>query len=208
MPNLPAFHDDKIFPTDIAYQSTGGAEFMTEITELGKGREQRAIKWPFPKQRWDVGYGIKTVTQMNALLEFHMARRGRAYGFRFFDHDDHEAVQSYIGVGDGETLEFKLYKTYEEGSYQFMRRITRPVGETVRIFLDDVEDVSNWSIDDTTGIVTFDSGSPPGSGVEIRASFTFHIPMRFDNDWLPKEFSEYEARSATVQLVELIEDDE
>ena len=43
-----------------------------------------------------------------------------------------------------------------------------------------VEQMSGWTLDATTGLVTFTTA--PGSGVIIRAGFEFDVPVRFDSD--------------------------
>ena len=42
--------------------------------------------------------------------------------------------------------------------------------------------MSGWTLDTTTGVVTF--ASAPGGGVIIRAGFEFDVPVRFDTDML------------------------
>jgi hypothetical protein len=53
---------------------------------------------------------------------------------------------------------------------------------TVRIALGGVEQPSGWSVDTTTGVVTFERA--PGAGVAITAGFEFDVPVRFDTDAL------------------------
>ena len=53
---------------------------------------------------------------------------------------------------------------------------------TVRVALGMVEQMSGWSLDATTGVVTFTTA--PGSGVIVRAGFEFDVPVRFDTDTL------------------------
>jgi uncharacterized protein (TIGR02217 family) len=48
--------------------------------------------------------------------------------------------------------------------------------------LDAVSQASGWSVDVTTGIVTFTSA--PASGVAVTAGFEFDVPVRFDTDTL------------------------
>ena len=50
----------------------------------------------------------------------------------------------------------------------------------VRVYLLGVEQVAGWSVDTTTGLVTF--GMPPALGVEVTADFEFDVPVRFDTD--------------------------
>ncbi len=58
-----------------------------------------------------------------------------------------------------------------------IRTITKPVAGTVQVYLDGVEQPSGWSVDTTTGLVTF--GVPPTLGVEVTAGFEFDVPVRF-----------------------------
>ena len=52
----------------------------------------------------------------------------------------------------------------------------------MRVALDGVEQLSGWSADTTTGVLTF--GTAPAAGVAITAGFAFDVPVRFDTDAL------------------------
>jgi len=195
-----AFHE-VLFPTDISYESEGGAEFSTEVVELMSGHERRNQNWEHDRERWNVAYGVKAKWQLMLLRDFHRARRGMLHGFRFLNHDDFEAVVSKIGTGDGVETIFQLQKVYEPGTYEYSRKIVKPIGGTVQIFVDGVEQMSGWTVSTVTGIVTFTS--PPSIGDVISATFDFHIPMRFASDHLPINLSTYEARSTAVELLEI-----
>jgi uncharacterized protein (TIGR02217 family) len=197
-----SFHDIQ-FPTDISYGSVGGPGFLTEVIEMSSGYEQRNQKWVYPRERWNVAYGIKTKALLITLRDFFMARRGRAYGFRFKNHDDYEGIFQEIGLGDGSTVDFQLIKTYTDDGGSIDRKITRPVSGTVTVYKDSVEQVSGWTCDYDTGIITF--GAAPDSGEVVTADFEFDVPMRFDTDYLPIAFSEYEARAVNVPIVEIKE---
>ena len=45
-----------------------------------------------------------------------------------------------------------------------------------------VEQISGWSVDATTGVVSL--AAAPGSGVAITAGFAFDVPVRFDTEAL------------------------
>jgi uncharacterized protein (TIGR02217 family) len=75
-----------------------------------------------------------------------------------------------------------LVKRYASGAQSWTRAIAKPVAGTVRIALAGVEQLSGWSVDTTTGVVTF--AAAPGSGVAITAGFEFDVPVRFDTDAL------------------------
>jgi len=50
------------------------------------------------------------------------------------------------------------------------------------VAIDGVEATSGWSVDTTTGIVTFTSA--PAAGATITVGFEFDVPVRFDTDTL------------------------
>lgn len=194
------FHEIR-FPTDISYGSAGGPEFSTEVIQLSSAHEKRNQNWLYPRERWNVAYGVREQAQLSALIIFFYARRGRAIGFRFKNHDDFEGADEELGMGDGSTQTFQLVKNYISGGETLVRKITKPVDGTVTVYIDSVEQVSGWSVDTTTGIVTFSSA--PASGEVIAADFEFDIPARFDTDHLPVNFSTYQARSADVPVLEI-----
>ena len=52
----------------------------------------------------------------------------------------------------------------------------------MRVALGGVEQMSGWTVDTTTGVVTFDTA--PAAGVAVTAGFAFDVPVRFDTDAL------------------------
>ena len=73
-------------------------------------------------------------------------------------------------------------KRYESGAQAWVRRIVKPVAGTVRVAHGGVEAVSGWTVDATTGVVTF--AMAPAAGVLVTAGFEFDVPVRFDTDRL------------------------
>jgi uncharacterized protein (TIGR02217 family) len=195
------FHEIQ-FPTDISYGSTGGPEFSTEIVVLSSAHEKRNINWTYPRERWQVAYGVKGQSDLDALREFFYVCKGRAIGFRFKNHDDYQGTTEKLGDGDGSTVAFQLVKIYTSGGETLTRKITKPVDGTVSVFIDDVEQgESIWSIDLTTGIITLDTA--PSSGEVVSATFQFDVPMRFDTDYFPVNLANLQARAADFQVVEI-----
>jgi uncharacterized protein (TIGR02217 family) len=195
------FHEIQ-FPTDISYGSTGGPEFSTEVVVLSSAHEKRNINWTYPRERWQVAYGVKKQSDLDDLREFFYVCKGRAIGFRFKNHDDFEGTTEELGEGDGTTVDFQLVKIYTVGDQTLTRKITKPVSGSVSVFIDDVEEgESLWSIDTTTGIITF--ASAPSSGEVVTATFQFDVPMRFDTDYFPVNFANLQARAADFQVVEI-----
>lgn len=205
-----SFHS-VLFPLDISYGSSGGPQYSTDIAEMISGFEQRNINWSAARLRYNVAYGVRTETQLEALLSFFRARQGRAYGFRFRDWTDYKScavaatpapTDQLIGTGTGAQTTFQLIKNYTSGSTTASRTITKPTSGTVRVAVQNVELTSGWSVDVETGLITFTSA--PGAGLSVKAGYEFHTPMRFDTDYLPLSLDSYGVGSAAdVPLVEV-----
>lgn len=132
---MTSFHEIR-FPDNIAYGAMGGPEFATTVVVTGAGHEQRNVNWADARGSWDVGTGLKSQQQLDQLIAFFRARKGKAYGFRFKDWTDFKATGQLIGMGDDGTTEFQLIKHYPSGSAVEVRSIVKPVFGTVVIYLD------------------------------------------------------------------------
>ena len=185
-----AFHEVR-FPDDISRGARGGPERRTQIVELASGDEERNASWADSRRRYDAAYGIRRADDLAAVIAFFEARGGRLHGFRWKDWGDYRsglpsapvlAVDQALGTGDGTTAAFQLVKRYESGAQIWTRRIVKPVAGTVRVALASVEQLSGWSVDTTTGLVSFDMA--PAAGELVTAGFEFDVPVRFDTDRL------------------------
>ena len=96
---MSGFHEVR-FPDNIAYGATGGPEFATTVVATGSGHEKRNVNWSEARGRWDVASGLKKQAQIDELIAFFRARRGKAYGFRFKDWTDYRATGQLLGTGD------------------------------------------------------------------------------------------------------------
>jgi uncharacterized protein (TIGR02217 family) len=198
---MTGFHEVR-FPDNIAYGATGGPEFATTVVVTGAGHEQRNIDWAEARGRWDVASGLKNQAQLDELIAFFRARKGRAHGFRFRDWTDYQATGQLIGTGDDAETQFQLVKRYPSGTGVEVRTITKPVAGTVRIYLDGVEQLSGWSVDVTTGVVTFSTA--PAAGVAITADLEFDVPVRFDTDHMAVTIEHFRLhRWQQIPIVEL-----
>lgn len=205
-----AFHEVR-FPDNISRGARGGPERRTQIVELASGDEERNASWANSRRRYDVAYGIRRADDLAAVVAFFEARNGRLHGFRFKDWGDYKSClpsgmpspgDQPIGTGDGTKTAFQLVKGYASGGQTWVRAIAKPVVDTVRIALDGVEQLSGWSVDTTTGLITFDTA--PELGVATTAGFDFDVPVRFDTDALDVTLDlERLGSIASIPLLEL-----
>jgi uncharacterized protein (TIGR02217 family) len=181
--------DEIRFPDNISRGARGGLERRTRIVELASGREERNSPWAGSRRRYDASYGIRRAVDLASVIAFFEARSGRLRGFRWKDWADYKsclpsqtiaATDQLIGHGDGTRTAFQLSKTYSSGLQSYVRTINKPVAGTVLVAVGGVAQSSGWSVDTTTGIVTFTTA--PANGAAVTAGFEFDVPVRFDSD--------------------------
>lgn len=211
---IPSFHEVR-FPTDLALGATGGPVRRTEVITLGSGREQRNARWVHSRRRYNAGYGIKTIEDLQTVIAFFEERRGRLFGFRFRDPLDWKSCgagkdtssgDQTIGRGDGIKTRFHLQKQYGLDETGYKRQIIKPIEGSVTLALDGqlVSD-ENYSVNNTTGEVEFASYATPAQGQILTAGFEFDVPVRFDSDEISINLSHFEAGDIpAIPLVELL----
>ena len=182
--------DNVRFPTAISRGSSGGPERRTDVVTTASGRETRNARWANSRRRYDAGFGVKSLDDIHAVVAFFEERRGRLHAFRWKDHADYKscvasanlaATDQNIGIGDGIRASFQLIKTYGTGLRNYARTIAAPVGATVSVAVNGLQN-NFFSVDAQTGIVTFTVGHIPAAGAVITAGFEFDVPVRFDTD--------------------------
>jgi len=121
--------------TAISLGASGGPERRTDIVVLGSGHEERNQRWADSRRRYEAGYGIKSLDDLQAVIAFFEERRGRLHGFRWKDHADYKsclftsapmAEDQTIGTGDGVLADFRLVKRYGAAFSPWLREITKP----------------------------------------------------------------------------------
>lgn len=184
-----SFHEVR-FPTSISYGSRGGPSHNTAVVELDSGSEERISRWSSPRATFDVSFGVKTDADLAEVIAFARAREGALHGFRFKDWSDYTTAtdgrsaasmsDATLGVGDAVTTTFQLVKTYTSGGTTKTRRIEKPVSGTTLVAVRGVLQTSGYSVNTTTGLVTFTTA--PGLGLTVTAGCEFDVPVRFGSE--------------------------
>ena len=207
-----AFHDIR-FPANLSFGATGGPERRTEIVTLANGYEERNTPWRHSRRRFDAGVGLRSLDDIAQLTAFFEAREGQLHGFRWKDWGDYKscapsrqpgALDQKIFDGDEVTTVIQLVKRYVSGAQSYVRPITKPVAGTVRIAIggDEVQEGIDFTLDATTGRVTF--ADAPDIGADVTAGFEFDVPVRFDTDRIETSVSSFQAGQApSVPVVEV-----
>lgn len=164
------FSEERL-PEEFGLGAIGGPQYNTTLSTNANGYEQRNVNWLYARAKYDIAPSIKTTKQLENLLLFFRAHKGKAIGFRFKDHNDCQGYKEFQMRSDGITKSFPLIKTYQLGNTRDVRLINKPVADSLRIFASDIP--TPVQCDYTKGVVTF--LQIPESGRNITASFLFDV---------------------------------
>lgn len=180
--------DQVRLPVDIEEGAKGGPGFKTLILTAASGHEQRVAQWTVRRGKWDIGYAVKSLDDINLLeAQFH-CQLGRTHAFLFRDWKDYTVEDELIGAGDGIETTFQLiktYRTYDDNDVEvrsYVRDITQPVSSTVDIEVNGaLIDPGDYTLN-AGGVLVFDS--PVTDGHAIRWTGEFDNAVRWDiDDW-------------------------
>lgn len=102
---------------------------------------------------------------------------------------------------------YRLQKQYGAGSTPLsiglpVRRLTKPVAGSVKVAIDGVEQLSGWSVDNLTGLVTF--ATPPSLSADVTAGCYFDVPCRFSDKFDVNHISANYRETGQIRLVEML----
>jgi uncharacterized protein (TIGR02217 family) len=193
------FHD-VLFPSEIGLGSSGGPEWKTEIGVTDSGLEQRNARWADPLRRYVVQWGNKIPDDLYEMLVFSLERGGRLNAFRFQDLQDYQAdSQTLTHIDVSGTPTFQMIKRY--GTY-YVRTLQLLVSGTVKVWVNGVAKTlgSGFTVDLLTGIISIPSWT---NGQVVTASCEFHVPCRFDTDFLDVRSTDQTNGSIVIPIVEV-----
>jgi uncharacterized protein (TIGR02217 family) len=100
---------------------------------------------------------------------------------------------------------FQLAKLYGAGFELYRRVIRKPVAGTVKIAVDGTAKTegAHFTVDSTSGAVTFQAGHIPPAGAAVTAGFEFDVPVRFDTDKLEINLLSFE--HGTIPSIPILE---
>jgi len=153
---------------------------------------------------------------MEDLISFFHVVQGSYQGFRWKDWMDYKSTavtgtvartDQTLGTGDGADVTYQLIKTYTAGAGSRVRTISKPVSGSVLVEVGGVLQTSgagnDYTLDYTSGLVTFTTGSVPATGGVVKAGYEFDVPCRFGIDQLQVTYETCTYGSAQVPIVEI-----
>jgi uncharacterized protein (TIGR02217 family) len=180
-----------LFPSlpGLGWSVTKSAKFATRIQRAVNGRELRALDQPSPIWSWTLTYpllrdkwdtragGLGTAyDELRTLAGFFLQQQGAFQPFLFDDPSDRAATTQLLGTGDSSATVYQLVRTMGG----FAEPITAPNLVSAIYFDGVLQPAAGYSVDNTTGLVTF--ATPPPAGQAIAADFTYYFRARFSDD--------------------------
>lgn len=205
------------------FQFRAMPKWSTTITAVSSGSERRTSNWYDPLHHYVAPAAINCLDVMQEVHDMWMALRGPFYSFPFRDPIDFASVpieraatepsisrvDQDLGIGDGSTKVFQLYKSYTFGTQEYLRTIRRPVVASTLIGMNgnapgEVPSGAQGgpyvaTVSRDGGTVTFDSA--PVSGMVLTAGFYFDVECRFEADDSYEKIVKAFGASETADLV-------
>ena len=199
---MPGFHEVQ-FPPDISYGASGGPGWSTTHRHhrLRPGAAQRQLEpGPRPLERRAWAQAPRAGGGADRLLPRPQGPRlrlplqgldrlpGPGRDARHRRRDDQD-----LPAGKG--LQPAAARSTPAPS-------PSPSPARVKVYRDGIQATSGWSVDTTTGLVTFTTA--PATGAIVTADFDFDVPARFDTDQMELTIETYELGSwGQIPVVEI-----
>jgi uncharacterized protein (TIGR02217 family) len=187
-----------IFPTlpGLGWSVSKTPRFQTRIQRAISGRELRVLDQPNPIWSWTLTYSMLRdehdtrgasgpgvgYDELRTLMGFFLQQQGALTPFLYDDPSDDSVAAQLLGMGDGGTTVFQLVRTMGATlpGGGFAEPVTAPNTVSAIYFDGIVQSASGYSVDPTTGLVTF--ASPPPAEQAVTADFTYYFRVRFSDD--------------------------
>lgn len=166
---------EEVLYSTVKYGSSWQDEYNVNVVETSGGSEYRSLIHPFPKRTFTLDFELATADMWGNILDLYHRAHGTYAGFRAYCHDEYSSNgavgvptafdQQLLYVSDGV---YRLRKQYGlnaaagAAGYPY-RLIKKPKSGTVKIgitpdAMPGVEvRVEDWTVDVTSGVVTFDA---------------------------------------------------
>lgn len=160
-------------------------QYAVNVVSTAGGQEYRSLVQPFPVRTFDISQLLEKSETYNYILALYHRAHGQYAGFRIRCYDEFSsngnigtptaADQPCLTVSAG--LTYQLIKRYGTNGtagasgYPY-RIIKKPVSGTVKVAVAMVESTSvmSWTVDTTTGLVTFANTTKSITGISQSAA--------------------------------------
>lgn len=212
-----------VLPGFISQGSEAAPVSLVDIARGPTGYEQRRSRRSRRLRRFNLVKNIRTSNDVYDLLSFFEVMNGPQHSFAMQNlldwksckpEDTISALDATIGTGDGTNLAFQLKKQFkvtklDASVIAIDRTVYLPVQGTVLIAVDGVTktETTHYTINYSTGAVTFTGGNAPANLKLVTAGFHFNEKVRFDTNDLSQVMEYIKVGSApSIPLIEVLSD--
>lgn len=173
---------EPIFPTlaGLGWSVKRSPMWKTRAQQAISGKETRLADWSYPAWHWALTFDFLRATpaasEFQALAGFFNQCQGAFGTFLYADADDNAVTGQMIGTGDGTTVVFQLARSFGG----FIEPVLAPNAVGAVYLAGVAQSPSNYSVDSTTGLLTFTTA--PASGAAVAADFSYWFRCRFAED--------------------------
>lgn len=178
-------------------------QYSTDIVTTDGGWEVRNSRWQYPRHRFNFNLMPNETdpSVIDAFVDIFNAAGGAFEEFLFTPFADYRGTDEAAVELTGTT--FQITKNYTRGGVTRQRKISRPKDGTVTVYVDGVEQVSGFTINYSTGVITFGSSK---AGQAVTVDFQFDVLVRFmDDDFEIVAITGQLLRPVNVSLIEIRE---
>lgn len=179
-------------PIDVRIGMSYADDYEVAIVQTASGAEYRKLVQPFPTRSFHVNFTTDQIDLWNRVLELYHRAYGKFAGFRVKCLDDFSTNgRNGVPGPNDEPLQDTATGIYQLRNFYGVngtalagvgypcRNIYKPVAGTVVVAKNGTQLFSGWTVDNTTGLITFTVA--PLLSDHITAGCYFDIPCRFNS---------------------------
>ncbi len=199
-------------PISIERGATSGRRRNTTVLSNKSGFESRNRDWVKRRGEWNLATGVQSADDILLIRDLHDLVGGRADGWLLVDPSDHfigdpddpdsTGGNQLIGTGDDVETDFLFTKLIDipgSGIPTYAHRIFKPLDNgTWSVLIDGIIQVTDFTIDFDTGIVTFYPAPAGGQLIGIAGEHAY--PVRFDIDMIEVVMEQFTDDDTDVDL--------
>lgn len=201
-----------VFPEQISSGSVCNSDIRIDVAESSSGAEYRNARWSRPKKSWSINTGISSVKDFQDVRATFFECKGGLNPFAFKDPTEYttnaedpsnpiEYTTSYddqvFASGDGKTVTFQLTRVFQNVTIP----VYYPKSGTISVGINGEEISSGYSIDFTSGQITFTVA--PSSGSTLSWGGEFYTKARFSNGHISFTYNDSLNGEGNFEVIEV-----
>lgn len=178
--------------------------WLTDVSDAQSGFQQVLAQWTRPLFKFNLDLGPMDQTDHAALVSFMMAVRMKQNPFLFKHPLSYSLVKAPFGTSTGAQAVWLLKRYYVSSGVTFSFNASMIIASTLTVYADNAAvSASDWTLNDETGVLTFQAGHIPTVGKALTASFEYYHKARM-LEWTPYEQNNPAAVAHSMVLQEIM----